>query len=92
MLNKSVWDAAWDEAAPEQRRTVRRWKAQKIVTWGCKLVGDQNHCHTCGDWFNSTSAFEKHRHRDLGLASIPRGRADHGTTSVPVRDRRPGIG
>ena len=26
-----------------------------------KLTGDRNQCPTCGDYFNSTAAFDKHR-------------------------------
>lgn len=31
------------------------------------LRGDRNQCPSCGEHFNSTHAFEKHRHGDFGV-------------------------
>lgn len=31
-----------------------------------KLRGDRNQCQSCGEFFNSTHAFEKHRTGDFG--------------------------
>jgi len=36
-----------------------------------RLSGDRNQCPTCGLYFNSTSAFDKHR---VGKHSIPDGK------------------
>lgn len=33
---------------------------------GFKLRGDRNQCRGCGEWFNSTGAFDKHRTGDFG--------------------------
>jgi hypothetical protein len=32
-----------------------------------RLSGDRNQCPACGEYFNSTAAFEKHRAGDYGL-------------------------
>lgn len=32
-----------------------------------KLRGDRNQCQGCGEYFNSTSAFDKHRVGDFGV-------------------------
>lgn len=32
-----------------------------------KVSGDRNQCSGCGALFNSTAAFEKHRHGDFGV-------------------------
>lgn len=32
-----------------------------------KLTGDRNQCPSCGEYFNSTKAFEKHRTGDFGI-------------------------
>lgn len=37
-----------------------------------KLTGDRNHCTTCGEYFNSTAAFDKHRRGDFGNEENPR--------------------
>lgn len=63
--NETAWEKSWDEATIDQRRTTRRWRPQKKVTWGCKLTGDQNQCCQCGDWFNSSSSFAAHRRGDF---------------------------
>lgn len=31
------------------------------------LRGDRNQCGSCGEYFNSTHAFEKHRHGEFGV-------------------------
>ena len=31
------------------------------------LRGDRNQCPACNEYFNSTHAFEKHRHGDYGI-------------------------
>lgn len=31
------------------------------------LRGDRNQCGSCNEYFNSTHAFEKHRHGDFGI-------------------------
>lgn len=36
-----------------------------------KLTGDRNQCPTCGEFFNSSSAFDKHRTGPFGKASTP---------------------
>jgi hypothetical protein len=36
------------------------------------LRGDRNQCPTCGRYFNSTAAFEKHRVGDIGRSSEKR--------------------
>ncbi|TCG08362.1 hypothetical protein BZM27_12565 [Paraburkholderia steynii] len=36
-----------------------------------KLTGDRNQCPTCGEFFNSSSAFDKHRTGPFGKASAP---------------------
>lgn len=37
-----------------------------------KLTGDRNQCRGCGEFFNSTAAFEKHRRGDFGNEENPR--------------------
>lgn len=32
-----------------------------------RLSGDRNQCPTCGEYFNSTAAFEKHRIGEYGM-------------------------
>lgn len=36
-----------------------------------KLTGNRNQCPTCGEFFNSTYAFDKHRTGPFGKASTP---------------------
>ncbi len=36
-----------------------------------KLTGDRNQCAGCGEFFNSTTAFDKHRTGPFGRASGP---------------------
>lgn len=31
------------------------------------LSGDRNQCQGCKEYFNSTAAFDKHRHGDFGI-------------------------
>lgn len=37
-----------------------------------KLRGDRNQCPTCGDFFNSTAAFDKHRVPVTPKVPLPR--------------------
>lgn len=37
-----------------------------------KLTGDHNQCQGCKEHFNSTLAFDKHRHGDFGNYDNPR--------------------
>lgn len=32
-----------------------------------KISGDRNQCRGCGEYFNSTAAFDKHRTGDFGI-------------------------
>jgi hypothetical protein len=32
-----------------------------------KITGDRNQCRSCGEFFNSVFAFEKHRTGDFGI-------------------------
>ena len=32
-----------------------------------RLTGDRNQCQACKTYFNSTKAFDKHRHGDFGV-------------------------
>jgi len=46
-----------------------------------KLSGDRNQCPTCGEYFNSSAAFDKHR---VGYFSSPR-QTDNGALLQPRR-------
>ena len=61
---KTPWEQAWDEATTEQRKTSRRWAAG--IKHRSGLSGDRNQCPTCGDFFASTYAFDKHRYGKFG--------------------------
>ena len=37
-----------------------------------KLTGDRNQCAGCGEYFNSTKAFDMHRRGDFGTDENPR--------------------
>lgn len=40
---------------------------KKAAQMGVTLRGDRNQCAACGELFNSSHAFEKHRHGDYGI-------------------------
>lgn len=63
------WGIAWQAATVEQRKTVRRWKAGfSKDPHRNGMRGDRNQCPTCGEFFASTSAFDKHRTGPWGKA------------------------
>ena len=55
-----TWDEAYEAATTEERKSIRKWRK------GCKgrngLSGDRNQCPTCGEFFNSSFAFDSHRY------------------------------
>lgn len=71
----SPWDQAWDNATVAERKTVRYWKpgfGKKEHRNG--LRGDRNQCPSCGEFFNSSHAFDKHRTGSFGRLGVPSSR------------------
>lgn len=58
------WDEAYLALPLEQKRITRRFKVGVKRRQG--LTGDKNQCPACGEWFNSTSAFDSHRTGGFG--------------------------
>ena len=67
-----TWGEAWNAATIEERKTVRYWRAGfGKDTHRNGLRGDRNQCTVCGEMFNSSSAFERHRTGSYGKPGVP---------------------
>jgi hypothetical protein len=56
------------KAAPEDQRTEIVADAEDAGKQAApRLTGDRNRCPPCGEYFNSTSAFDKHRTGRIGI-------------------------
>ena len=65
------WDKAWSAAKVAERKIVRYWKpgfSKDPHRNGMR--GERNQCSECGELFNSSSAFEKHRTGDFGKPGV----------------------